>query len=169
MDIWEANSMAEAYTPHPCTSTGQTRCTGSDCGVDARYDSLCDADGCDLNSWRMGDQTFLGPGASFKVDTTKKITVVTQFITDTGTATGTLSEIRRIYVQNGAVIYNAPVTNVPGYTGNSITADYCDKAKTAFGDRNVFKEKGGLPGMSAALKNGMVLVSSSSLHQFNQL
>jgi hypothetical protein len=46
-----------------------------------RYDGLCDKDGCDLNSWRMGDRTFFGPGSNFKVDSTKPMTVVTQFIT----------------------------------------------------------------------------------------
>ncbi|OBZ75906.1 Exoglucanase 1 [Grifola frondosa] len=32
MDIWEANSMAAAFTPHVCTVQGQTRCSGTDCG-----------------------------------------------------------------------------------------------------------------------------------------
>lgn len=80
MDIWEANSMAAAYTPHPCSVVGQTRCSGTDCGIGARYSSMCDADGCDFNSYRMGDTTFLGMGK--KVDTTKPFTVVTQFISN---------------------------------------------------------------------------------------
>jgi cellulose 1,4-beta-cellobiosidase len=50
MDIWEANSNAEALTPHPCTVTSQTRCTGDACGGTAnRYGSACDPDGCDFN------------------------------------------------------------------------------------------------------------------------
>jgi hypothetical protein len=32
MDIWEANSQSQAFTTHPCASTGQTQCEGSDCG-----------------------------------------------------------------------------------------------------------------------------------------
>merc|ERR1712054_542010 len=32
MDIWEANSMATAYTAHPCTVKGQTQCSGVECG-----------------------------------------------------------------------------------------------------------------------------------------
>ena len=32
MDIWEANSQATAYTPHPCDTVGQERCEGKDCG-----------------------------------------------------------------------------------------------------------------------------------------
>lgn len=79
MDIWEANKIAAAYTPHPCSVTEQTRCSGTDCGIGARYSSLCDADGCDFNSYRMGNTTFLGPGEI--VDTSKVFTVVTQFIT----------------------------------------------------------------------------------------
>lgn len=80
MDIWEANSISTAYTPHPCSVNGQTRCTGTDCGIGARYSSLCDADGCDFNSYRMGNTSFYGAGKT--VDTTKKFTVVTQFITN---------------------------------------------------------------------------------------
>ena len=36
MDIWEANTISAAVTPHPCTGTGLTACTGSTC------DSTCD-------------------------------------------------------------------------------------------------------------------------------
>lgn len=35
MDIWEANKVSSAYTPHTCSVVGQTRCgegTGVDCG-----------------------------------------------------------------------------------------------------------------------------------------
>jgi cellulose 1,4-beta-cellobiosidase len=80
MDIWEANSVSAAYTPHPCSVTEQTRCSGTDCGIGARYSSLCDADGCDFNSYRMGNTTFYGSGLT--VDTSKPFTIVTQFITD---------------------------------------------------------------------------------------
>jgi cellulose 1,4-beta-cellobiosidase len=159
MDIWEANTMGEAYTPHPCSVTSQTACTGDDCGngSDNRYDSVCDKDGCDFNSFRMGDKSFLGPGLT--VDTTKPITVVTQFITNDNTASGTLTEIRRLYVQNGKVIPNSNST-IAGVTGNSITDSYCDAQKTAFGDNNQFKAKGGLKAMGDAFQKGMVLVLS---------
>ena len=47
------------------------------------YQGVCDKDGCDFNSWRLGDQKFYGRGArDFKVDSRKKVTVVTQFITE---------------------------------------------------------------------------------------
>ena len=112
MDIWEANSMDTAYTPHPCTVTGPYRCTGTTSNTPTdRYGGVCDPDGCDFNSYRMGDKTFFGPGAT--LDTKKKMTVVTQFITSDGTAAGSLAEIRRIYVQDGKVYQNSK-TNIAG-------------------------------------------------------
>ncbi|KAG6901892.1 hypothetical protein C0995_006845 [Termitomyces sp. Mi166 len=162
MDVWEANSVSAAYTPHPCTQTGLVRCSGDACGgtdtPDNRYGSICDPDGCDFNSYRMGDTSFYGPGMT--VDTSSPFTVVTQFITDDGTSSGTLSEIRRLYVQNGVVIQNSN-TSISGMDSfNSITPEFCDAQKTAFGDTNTFDEKGGFGGMSAAAADGMVLVMS---------
>ncbi|GJE98063.1 glycoside hydrolase family 7 protein [Phanerochaete sordida] len=152
MDIWEANSDAAAFTPHPCTTTGQTRCSGDDCTRDT---GLCDADGCDFNSFRLGNTTFLGTGKT--VDTSKPFTVVTQFLTSDNTSTGTLSEIRRIYIQNGVVIQNSNV-NIPGIDPvNSITEDFCAQQKTVFGDTNYFDQHGGLQQMGEALGTGMVL------------
>ena len=159
MDIWEANNNAAAFTPHPCTVNQQTRCEGDACGTTDRYASVCDPDGCDFNSFRMGDKTFYGKGMT--VDTSQKFTVVTQFITSDGTASGTLSEIRRLYVQNGKVIQNSNV-NVPGIdsTINSITKNFCDQQKAAFGDTTSFEDKGGLAGISQGMADGMVLVLS---------
>jgi cellulose 1,4-beta-cellobiosidase len=118
MDVWEANSMATAYTPHPCTVNGQTRCTGTDCST-----GYCDPAGCDFNSYRMGNESFYGKGLT--VDSSQKMTIVTQFITVDGTANGALSEIRRIYVQNGKVIQNSKV-NIPGMSAyDSITEPFC--------------------------------------------
>jgi cellulose 1,4-beta-cellobiosidase len=154
MDIWEANKVSTAYTPHPCTATGPYRCTqGVDCA------DICDQPGCDFNSYRMGDTTFYGEGLT--VDTTKPITVVTQFISDTGTASGNLKEIRRLYVQNNVVIQNSKV-NIPGLDPNydSLTDQVCEEQKVAFSDNNVFKDKGGMTKMGSAMKNGMVLVLS---------
>ena len=160
MDVWEANSEAAAVTPHVCTVSGQTRCENdTDCGVGSeRGDGFCDADGCDFNSWRMGDQTFLGVGKT--VDTSKKFTVVTQFLTSNNSTSGTLSEIRRLYVQNGKVIANSK-TNIPGMDAyDSITDAFCNAQKTAFGDTNSFENLGGLTQIGNALDTGMVLVMS---------
>ncbi|KAG8773931.1 hypothetical protein FRC12_002230 [Ceratobasidium sp. 428] len=152
MDVWEANSDATAYTPHPCSSTGQFRCDSTTCPT------TCDQAGCDFNSYRMGDKSFYGPGLT--VDTTKKFTVVTQFITDSGTATGNLKEIRRLYVQNGKVIQNSK-TNVSGMSAyDSVTEAFCSAQKTAFSDTNTFAAKGGFTKMGKAFDSGVVLVMS---------
>jgi cellulose 1,4-beta-cellobiosidase len=107
----------------------------------------------------MGNQTFLGPGLT--VDTKSKITVVTQFITADNTTTGTLSEIRRFYVQNGKVIPNS-MSNIPSMAKqyNSITEDFCDAQKAAFGDTTSFQKNGGLAQMGKAFDAGVVLVMS---------
>ncbi|KAL5536546.1 hypothetical protein ACEPAF_368 [Sanghuangporus sanghuang] len=159
MDVWEANSMAAAVTPHVCSVQSQTRCSGTQCGDgDERYDGICDKDGCDFNSFRMGDKTFLGPGMT--VDTRSKFTVVTQFLTADNTTTGSLSEIRRLYVQNGRVIQNSKV-NIPGMAAyDSITDEFCNAQKEAFGDTNTFESLGGLKQMGTAFDNGMSLVMS---------
>ncbi|KAF9001247.1 family 7 glycoside hydrolase [Hymenopellis radicata] len=159
MDIWEANSISSAYTPHVCTSTGQTRCTGNDCGDgDNRYGGICDKDGCDFNSFRQGVKNFYGPGMT--VNTNSKFTLVTQFITADGTANGALSEIRRFYVQNGQVIPNSFSTFTGLTSYNSVSDNYCNAQKTLFGDTNSFEQRGGLNKMGQALQTGMALVLS---------
>ncbi|KAF4943081.1 hypothetical protein FSARC_15060, partial [Fusarium sarcochroum] len=159
MDIWEANSISNAYTPHPCRKLTQESCTGDACGgtySNDRYSGSCDPDGCDFNPYRQGDKTFYGPGSNFKVDTTKKVTVVTQFKKGSN---GRLSEITRLYVQNGNVIENSQST-ISGNPGSSITQDFCTKQKAAFGDPDDFSKKTGWNGMSDALAAPMVLVMS---------
>jgi len=160
MDIWEANSMASAYTPHVCVVNGPYRCSGTDCGDGSnRYGGVCDKDGCDFNSFRMGAPTFFGP--HLKVDTTKPVTVVTQFVTSDGTANGQLTEIRRVYVQNGQVIPNSAANftdKIKAY--NSISDSFCTDQKNLFGDKNVFEAKGGLQGMGNVMGTGMILVMS---------
>ncbi|KAH7329339.1 glycoside hydrolase [Stachybotrys elegans] len=159
MDIWEANGISTAYTPHPCRNNAQHSCNGDDCGgtySPDRYAGDCDPDGCDFNAWRQGNETFYGPGSEFTIDTTKPLTVVTQFLAGDD---GNLSEIKRFYVQDGVVVANAE-SNVEGVTGNSVTQDYCDAQKAAFGDEASFNNNGGLAGMSEAVAAPMVLVMS---------
>jgi len=160
MDIWESNSMATAYTPHICSVNGQTRCNGTQCGdaPDNRYNGVCDKDGCDFNSFRQGDKNFFGKGMT--VDSSKPFTVVTQFITTDGTDSGTLGEIKRVYVQNGKVIQNSH-TNFPGIQDyDSVSDNFCNDQKKLFGDNNDFEKKGGLSALGKSLDNGMVLVLS---------
>jgi cellulose 1,4-beta-cellobiosidase len=171
MDIWEANKYATAYTPHICTVNGEYRCDGSECGdTDSgnRYGGVCDKDGCDFNSYRMGNTSFWGPGLI--IDTGKPVTVVTQFVTKDGTDNGQLSEIRRKYVQGGKVIENT-VVNIAGISSvDSITDTFCNEQKSAFGDTNDFEKKGGLAGLGKAFDYGMVLVLSLwDDHQVNML
>ncbi|KAJ5371533.1 Endoglucanase 7a [Penicillium cataractarum] len=130
MDILEANSMANAYTPHPCSSTD------------------CDKGGCGFNPYAQGVTNYWGPGDT--VDTSKPFTITTQFITDDGTKTGTLTEIRRQYIQNGKIIANAKSSS--GL--DSITQSWCESSD---GSAATF---GGLTTMGQALGRGMVLIFS---------
>ncbi|KAG9042900.1 hypothetical protein FS837_010269 [Tulasnella sp. UAMH 9824] len=162
VDLFQGNSISSAFTVHSCSSptvAGQYRCTGTECGTTANpTGGVCDPVGCDYNAYRNGQQNFYGPSKT--IDTTKKFTVVTRFITDTGTATGTLTEIRRLWVQDGVVIQNASV-NVAGIsTANSISTGYCAAKETVFGDPTSFEDHGGLGSVSGALNRGMVLTFS---------
>ncbi|KAK7427287.1 hypothetical protein QQZ08_006223 [Neonectria magnoliae] len=159
MDIWEANDISTAFTAHPCKDLTQHSCEGDACGgtySDSRYAGDCDPDGCDFNAYRQGNESFYGPGADFTVDTTKTMTVVTQFIKGTS---GGLSSIKRFYVQDGKVIPNSEST-ISGNAGNALTADFCTAQKSVFGDDDDFSAKGGYSGMSDALAAPMVLVMS---------
>jgi len=163
MDIWECNSVATAYTHHPCETVGQERCEGTPCGdndTDERYDGICDKDGCDFNSWRLGNKTFFGPGSDFVVNSEKPMTVVTQFITSDGTDDGDLMEIRRIYVQDGKVIPNS-INLLDGIDPvDNLNDAFCEQTKVAFGDVDDTAEKGGLLTMGDSFDRGHVLVMS---------
>jgi cellulose 1,4-beta-cellobiosidase len=159
MDIWEANNIATAYTPHPCKNNAAHSCEADACGgatAEDRYAGDCDPDGCDFNSYRQGNQSFYGPGSEFTIDTTQPLTVVTQFLTGDD---GALSEITRFYVQGGSVVPNSEST-IAGIPGSSITQDYCDAQKETFGDEPSFNNNGGLAQMSDAVASPMVLVMS---------
>ncbi|KAF8652145.1 hypothetical protein AX16_004531 [Volvariella volvacea WC 439] len=149
MDIWEANSISAVYTLHPCTVQGPSRCSGTACGTNNRYGTVCDPDGCDFNSYRMGNSSFYGFGGTG--------------VNTRSNSTGTLSEIRRLYIQNGRVIQNSKV-NIPGMSNtlDSITSAFCDAQKTAFGDPRSFQDKGGMEAMGRALGSGMVLAMGIS-------
>lgn len=163
MDLWESNKFGSAYTPHTCAGDGPTRCEGKQCGDDgpSRYNGTCDRDGCDLNAYRAGVHNFYGEGSSFAVDTSKPMTVVTQFVSTDGTANGDLKEIRRHWVQNGKVIPQ-PKTNMPGLKTqfDSLTDANCAAQKDVTGDVHDFKKHGGMKGMGESLKRGMVLAMS---------
>ena len=75
LDIWEANSLTNVYTTHPCLN-GQ-----------------CDPYGCGFNTYARGEKNFYGRGPGYQVDSTQKFTVVTRFVTVDGTDNGDLKEI----------------------------------------------------------------------------
>lgn len=162
MDVWESNSISTAYTPHACTVQGQTRCEGDDCGDNAnggRHKGVCDKDGCDFNPYRLGDKYFFGPSSNFTIDTTQPFTVITQFATADGTDNSDLSDIRRLWIQNGRLIKSSFV-NVGGHRFNSITDDFCDAQKQEFENPNDYEKRGGHKSMSDSMDRGMVLVMS---------
>merc|ERR1711862_99605 len=161
----EANSMANAYTPHPCSigDEGQVRCEGIECGDNdkgERYKGICDKDGCDINPYRMGNTDFYGRGSQYPVNTLKPMTVVTQFLTTDGTDTGDLSEIRRFYVQDGEIIESPSSTILGPNDTDSITDDFCDAKKDLFGDVKHFQELGGMKAMGESLDRGHVMIFS---------
>ncbi|EPS37981.1 hypothetical protein H072_8306 [Dactylellina haptotyla CBS 200.50] len=161
MDIWEANSRASAFTPHPCSTRGLFKCSGADCGSGSdRQQGICDMDGCDYNPFRLGVKNFYGRGPEFTVDTTKKMTVVTQFITKNGLDRDELVEIRRLYVQNGVVVANAAanLTGMPNY--DSISDAYCEKEVEVLGGSGTNELRGGSKVMGEAFERGMVLAMS---------
>ncbi|TAQ88651.1 hypothetical protein B7494_g3006 [Chlorociboria aeruginascens] len=131
MDIWEANANATALTPHPCEGDS------------------CDPSGCGFNPYAQGNPTYYGNGGT--VNTLEPFTVITQFYTNDNTTTGTLTEIRRLYIQNGELIQNPTSTS----TGlDSITASWCSSSDSSAAGL------GGLTTMGEALGRGMVLVFS---------
>ena len=164
LDIWEANEISTQMTVHACETEGYHPCEGVECGdnPDHRYDGVCDKNGCDANPYRQGDHDFYGPGPSFVIDSTKPMKVVTQFITDDGTDDGELVEMRRFYIQGNKTIYPQNPAYAPaGKNYTAISEEMCAVQMGNFSDRyDVFKKKGGLAGMGAAMKRGMSLVFS---------
>lgn len=161
-DVWEANSAGNAYTAHACNVSQSYRCEGTACGDNGadRLKGVCDKNGCDFQTYRLGDKTFWGKGSSFALDTTQKMTVVTQFITDDNTTSGNLVEVRRFYVQNGKKI-ETPSLKVGGQGPfNSLKKEYCDAELSTFKDGTTFMQKGGFDRTGKALEAGMVLAMS---------
>ena len=111
-----------------------------------RFDGVCDKDGCDYASYRLGDKNYYGKGGDFAINTEQEITVVTQFLTDDNTDNGNLVEVRRLYMQNGQVIENSkPDFDLEQLAEfDSITDEFCGESKNLFGDYNDHEVKGGL-------------------------
>jgi cellulose 1,4-beta-cellobiosidase len=154
-DIWEANKYATQIASHPCSATvnGPAQVCQGTC-------RQCDTSGCAWNHYR-GDKEYFGPG--LKVDTTKKFTCVTQFVTDTGNDLGNLKEVRRLYVQGGKVIQNNVIKVEDWGTGkqvwhnyDSLTTEWCDKLSWD----SDYENRGGHASMGRSLRRGHVLAMS---------
>ncbi|KAI6366855.1 hypothetical protein MCOR25_005071 [Pyricularia grisea] len=152
IDVWESNAHAFAFTPHPCTDNKYHVCQDSNCGgtySDDRFAGKCDANGCDINPYRLGNTDFYGKGKT--VDTSKKFTVVTRFERDA---------LTQFFVQNNKRI-DMPVPTIEGLPATgAITAEYCTNVFNVFNDRNRFEEVGGWSQLQQALSLPMVLVMS---------
>lgn len=149
MDIWEGNARATGYTPHACNTTGLYECTSEEeCGLE---DGICDKWGCGFNPYALGAEDFYGYHK--KVNSKQPITVVTQFLTDDETPSGTMTEIRRLYIQHGRLIHNARV-QYNNQTIDSLTENYCAASAPWYGER------GGMAQMGDAIGRGMVLAMS---------
>jgi cellulose 1,4-beta-cellobiosidase len=145
-DVWEANVAATQMAAHTCSvSVPAYVCTG-DC-------SQCDTGGCYWNPYLIESQalqshTLYGKGRL--VDSTKKFTVVTQFVSTDGTDSGSLKEVRRLYVQGGKVIPNNKKTD-NGKSYDSICDGYCS---------GEYKSRGGDAAWTKSFKRGAVLAMS---------
>jgi len=165
LDMWEANSISKVFTMHSCNVTMPYRCEGVDCGDNKghvtpeghRFEGVCDKNGCDYATTRFGNEDFYGKGKH--VDSSRPVTVVTQFVTGDGTDSGDLSEVRQFYIQDGKKI-EAPSVKLNGNTYDSITEDMCKDWVGTTKDGTNFIEKGGMASVQRVLEKGVVLVMS---------
>lgn len=146
MDIWEANAKATSIAPHICKHDGMYQCTGEEC----KFDGECDQWGCGYNPYALGNKNYYGTG--LKVDTRRPYTVVTQF----PAVKGKMTEIRRLYVQDGKVIQNAVVNITGPPLQNFMDDNYCTNKPGS----ERYMELGGMEAMGGALSRGMVLIFS---------
>merc|ERR1712070_293549 len=107
-----------------------------------------DRDGCDMNPYRLGNTHFFGPGSSFTIDSTKKITVVTEF----HAPNGELEEIKQYYMQDGNRI---DLPSFEGISASPFNDDFCDQEKARFNDPLEFQAKGKMKGVGEALDRGV--------------
>ena len=157
IDIFEGNSISNAFTLHPCPSLNSL-CTGDkECGgtySTTRYGSKgCAPDGADFAPFRRGNTDFYGPSKT--VDTTKPFTVVTQF-----PASGSsLKEVVRFYVQGGKRI-DIPPAKTKGLDGITLTEKSYAQQKQVFGEKDDVSQYGGWAGITKAVASPLVLVMS---------
>merc|ERR1712115_747560 len=163
IDLWEANNRGTAFTMHSCATPNdeQYRCKGTACGDNGedRFKGVCDKNGCDIQPYRLKEKKFWGVGKDFTVDSSKPVTVTTQFITDDGTDEGTIVEVKQFYTQNGKTIEH-PMYSVNGNKHNTITDKFCADWVADTKDGTNFLEKGGMGAVDTIFEKGGVLVMS---------
>merc|ERR1711973_759611 len=122
------------------------------------YGSCC----YELDIWEANSisSAYTNHPCEITVDSSKPMTVVTQFVTNDGTDNGELVEMRRLYVQDGKVIENS-ISNWPGMQPwDSISGPMCEEQKAVFDDPDDHSKKGGLKAMGDSMDRGHVLVMS---------
>lgn len=160
MVAFTGNAISSSFGIHPCASISQTQCLEDFCGgIDSPQSAVkcssCDDDGCAFNPYRLGDTGYYGIGGK-GVDTGKPFTVVTQFLTNNGTDSGSIVEIKPFYSQNGTKIPNSS-SKIEELPGDSITSSFCTKQKVAFAERKIFDKFGGMERITEVLKKGLVM------------
>lgn len=145
MDILESNALSQQIAPHTCNKAGLYRCSGEEC----QFEGVCDKNGCGYNPYSLGNKGYWGRG--LKVDTNRPFKIVTQF----PASQGKLTEMRRLYVQDGKVIQNAAVNVTGPPAQNFLNDDYCSKT----GARR-YMELGAHEGFGKSFDRGHVLVFS---------
>merc|ERR1711959_238947 len=94
--------------------------------------------------YRLGNEKLFGYGSEFTIDTSNPVSVTTQFITEDGTDTGKLKEVRQFYHQNGKKIEH-PKYTVNGKKHNTISTDFCEDWVADTKDGTNFLTQGGMP------------------------
>ncbi|KAK3503655.1 glycoside hydrolase [Neurospora crassa] len=164
MDIWEANSRTTTMTSHSCKQTGPFLCNGDQCDELEKSESGMRArKGCGINPFRLGAPEFYGKGQEHKVDISRPFTVVTRFFTDDNSTTGALTEIKRVYIQDGKTIpatyswnlkarNHANISPGGGKFEGALTEGYCSAR-----DFDHHARLDGLKTIGQALGRGMVM------------
>lgn len=124
VDLLENNSLFQDMNSLACNISGVYLSTLIDeCGQDT---GVCDeGDAAGTITYITNVTDFYSPAWKYTIDMQQKFIVITQFITDDGTSSGDLIEIRRLYVQSGRVIRNDAIT-VDGITTNVMDYEYCN-------------------------------------------
>ncbi|KAL0469855.1 glycoside hydrolase [Neurospora intermedia] len=153
----QSNSRATTMTSHPCNQTGPFLCNGDQCDESEKSGSgVCARKGCGINPFRLGAPKFYGKGQQHKVDTSRPFTVTT----------GALTDIKRVYIQDGKTILTTYNSNFKALNHANIslsgskfegalTEGYC--SARGFDDH---VRLDGLKTIGQALGRGMVMALS---------